>query len=234
MSKVVFDIETVGIDSADLDVDLQNYFFKKEDEKPARHRYAQASAGEEETKEKFSLWPFTSQIVALSMMNPETGKGKTYFQAPDKSIKPLVEDNVEYEAVSEKEILENFWQDIKNYSQFITFNGRLFDCPYIMLRSAVLKVRPTKNLMPPRYSTTEHIDLLEQLTFYGAFRKFSLACYAKAMNLKSSKTDGMDGSQVGGYFKAKRYEEIARYCAADVKATAALYDHWRKYINPHA
>ncbi|KKS65934.1 MAG: hypothetical protein UV36_C0039G0012, partial [Parcubacteria group bacterium GW2011_GWC2_42_6] len=232
MSKVVFDIETVGIDSADLDMDLQNYFFKKEDEK-------------EEVIEKFALWPFTSQIVALSMLNPETGKGKTYFQAPAQSrteqssgseqapseeIKPVIEDGMEYQAMAEKEILENFWRDIKNYRQFITFNGRLFDCPYIMLRSAVLKVRPTKNLMPPRYNATEHVDLLEQLTFYGAFRKFSLNCYCKAMKLKSCKTDGMDGSKVGQYFKEKRYQEIARYCAADTRATAELFEQWEKYV----
>lgn len=220
MSKVVFDIETAGVDFDSLSQEEQNYILK----------YADGEKEIEEAKNKISLWPFTGQIVAICLLNPETERGKVYFQAPDKKIKPYIKDGVEYEALEEKEILEKFWQDIKNYRQFVTFNGRQFDCPYIMLRSAVLKVRPTKNLMPNRYNPAEHVDLLDQLTFYGAFRKFSLDFYAKSMNLKNRKVDGMSGAAVQQYFKDGRHEEIAQYCVADVRTTAELYNHWEKYV----
>jgi hypothetical protein len=84
--------------------------------------------------------------------------------------------------------------------------------------------------MPPRYSDQLHIDLLEQLTFYGAFRKFSLDFYCKSFGLKNKKIEGVSGAMVQDYFKDAKYLEIARYCSADVKATAELYERWHKYI----
>jgi predicted PolB exonuclease-like 3'-5' exonuclease len=42
--------------------------------------------------------------------------------------------------------------------------------------------------------------------------------------------EGMDGGKVQEYFNDKKYSEIARYCAADVKATAELYSAWESYI----
>ncbi len=220
MSRVVFDIETVGIDFGTLSEEAQKYILKSgEDEKK-----------NEAVKEKLGLWPLTGEIAAICLLNPETNKGRVYFQAPGAKVRPLIEDGVEYLAMSEKEILENFWQEIKNYSQFVTFNGRLFDCPYIMLRSGVLKVRPTRNLMPYRYKDDEHIDLLDQLTFYGAFRKFSLDFYCKTFGLDSGKLAGMSGDKVQEYFKKGKYLEIAKYCAMDVRATAELFERWEKYI----
>ncbi len=220
MPKVVFDIETVGVDFETIEQDEQEYILK----------YAEDEKKIEETKKRVGLWPFTGQIVAVCLFNPETQRGKTYFQAPEEEIKPFVEKGMEYEMMTEKEILEKFWQDIKNYQQFITFNGRGFDCPYIMLRSAVLKIRPTINLMPYRYDFSNHVDLLDQLTFYGAFRKFSLDFYCRSFDLKNQKIEGVTGEKIQEYFKDKKYLEIARYCSADVKATAELYERWEKYV----
>ena len=220
MSKVVFDIETIGVDFDELSQDAQDYVLKDaEDEKKAKDK-----------KTKLGLWPFTGEVAAICLINPDTGKGRTYFQAPGQAIASFVEDDVQYEVLTEKEILERFWQEIKGYEQFITFNGRRFDCPYIMLRSAVLKIRPTRNLMPYRYSVEEHIDLMDQLTFYGSFRTFPLDFYCKSLKLESTKMEGMSGEKVQEYFKKGKYKEIARYCSADVRATAELFARWEKYI----
>ena len=98
-----------------------------------------------------------------------------------------------------------------------------------MLRSAILRIKPTINLMPNRYDARSHIDLLDQLTFYGAFRKFSLDFYCRSFGLKNTKTEGMSGEKVEEFFKQKKFMEIARYCADDVKATAELFLLWEKY-----
>ena len=220
MSKVVFDIETIGADFDAMPDEAQKYILKtSEDEKK-----------NESIKEKLGLWPLTGEIAAICLLNYDTNKGRVYFQVGDKKIEPLIENGIEYLAMGEKEILEKFWQEIRNYDQFITFNGRGFDCPYIMLRSGILKVRPSRNLMPYRYKDDEHIDLLDQLTFYDAFRKFSLDFYCRTFKLDSAKTEGMSGDQVQEYFKKGKYLEIARYCAMDVIATAELFERWVKYI----
>ncbi len=220
MSKIVFDIETIGVDFENLDEKVQEYVLKDaEDEKK-----------NQEKKDKLGLWPLTGEIAAICLFNPETARGKVFFQAPGEKIESFVEEGMEYEALPEKEILEKFWREIRQHQQFITFNGRKFDCPYIMIRSAVLKVRPTRNLMPYRYSDTEHVDLLDQLTFYDAFRRFPLDFYCRNFGLDRKKLEGISGDKVQEYFKKKKFLEIARYCAADVRATAELFERWGKYI----
>ncbi|HRY52472.1 MAG TPA: ribonuclease H-like domain-containing protein [Candidatus Portnoybacteria bacterium] len=220
MSRIVFDIETIGVDFDGLSAEEQKYILKdSEDEKK-----------NQEAKDRLGLSPLTGEVVAICLLNPDTNKGRVYFQAPGAKIKPTIEDGIEYLPMAEKELLEQFWQEIKNYDQYITFNGRKFDCPFLALRSGALKVRPTRNIMPYRYSDKEHIDLLDQLTFYDAFRKFSLDFYCRSFKLKSVKTEGMSGDKVQEYFKKGKYLEIAKYCADDVKATAELFERWEKYI----
>ncbi|OGZ33945.1 MAG: hypothetical protein A2Y98_00525 [Candidatus Portnoybacteria bacterium RBG_19FT_COMBO_36_7] len=221
MSRIVFDIETAG-DFDSLDKESQDYFLKN----------AKDERDIEEIKKNVNFWPFSGEIVAISLLNPESGKGKVFFQGPDGKIENFSEDGIDFEISTEKKILEKFWQNIKNYHQFITFNGRGFDCPYLMLRSAALKVRPTRNLMPPRYSADFHIDLLDQLTFYGAFRKFSLDFYCRSLGIESPKISGISGEKVAQYFKEGKYLEIARYCLADTRATAELYGLWIEYVAP--
>lgn len=220
MSRIIFDIETIGVDFEKMPPEMQKHVLKSEEDEQKI----------QEAKDKLGLSPLTGEIAAISLMNPDTGKGRTYFQSPGQTIESFVEGDMEYQSLPEKEILEKFWQEIKNCQPFITFNGRRFDCPYIMLRSAALKVRPTRNLAPYRYSAEEHIDLLDQLTFYDAFRRFSLDFYCQAFALKSGKLTGMSGDKVQEYFQQGDYLTIARYCSQDVKATAELLERWEKYI----
>jgi uncharacterized protein YprB with RNaseH-like and TPR domain len=53
--------------------------------------------------------------------------------------------------------------------RFITFNGRSFDAPFLIVRSAVHRIKPSVNLIPNRYDKY-HIDLFDQLSFYGVSR----------------------------------------------------------------
>ncbi len=137
---------------------------------------------------------------------------------------------VEFVPGTEREVLENFWKTIPHYAQFITFNGRTFDCPFLMLRSAMLGIKPARNLMPYRYSAAEHCDLLEQLTYYGAFRKFNLDFYCKSFGIRSPKSEGITGLDLGPLFREGRFREIAEYCMRDVKATAELFRRWHDLL----
>jgi 3'-5' exonuclease len=127
-------------------------------------------------------------------------------------------------------MLAHFWKSIIHYKQFVTFNGRGFDCPFVMARSALLGVKPSRNLMGNRYAVNDHCDLLDQLTFYSAMRKFSLDFYCRAFGIRSPKGSGVTGSDVGRLFGEKKYREIAEYCLGDVKATAELFRRWAEYL----
>ena len=77
----------------------------------------------------------------------------------------------------------------------------------------------------------KNIDLLDQLTFYGAVRrKGSLHLWSRAFDIKSPKTGGVTGDDVGPLFKKKKFKEIARYNVGDLQATKELYEYWQNYL----
>jgi uncharacterized protein YprB with RNaseH-like and TPR domain len=220
MAKIVVDIETIGFDFEAFESKTQEYLLK----------YAKSDDEREEVRERLGLSPLTGEIVTIGMLNPETGKGRLFFQNKGEEKIEFEENSLKYESGTEKEILEKFWELVKNYDQVITFNGRSFDGPFLTLRSAKHKVHPAKNLFGYRYDHRAHCDLLEQLTFYGATRRYSLDFYTKFFGIKSSKDEGVNGEIVGELYQAGKYLEIARYCARDLIATGELYAHWDKYL----
>ena len=220
MNRVVFDIETHGFPLESFDEKQQEYLTK----------FAKTDEERVEAIQRLNLTPFTARVLAVAMLNPDSNQGKVFYQAP-KGPSATTEDGlVELVPCTEEEILHGFWDTVTHYAQFITFNGRTFDCPFLMLRSAVLGVKPTRNLMPYRYGATEHCDLLEQLTFYGAFRKFNLDFYCKSFGIKSPKSEGITGLDLGPLFQEGRYREIAEYCLGDVRATVELFHRWQSFL----
>jgi 3'-5' exonuclease len=220
MSRVVIDIETLGYPLDSFDEVQQEYLLKFSDTDEKR----------QEAILKFSLYPTTAQIIAIGMLNPDTNHGKILFQSDAKVDESSTDGAIHFVSGTEPELLAQFWQDLAHYEQFITFNGRGFDCPFLMLRSAILKVPPTRNLMPYRYETKIHCDLLEQLTFYGALRKFNLDFYCKTFGIESPKSHGITGLDLKGFFEEKRFKEIAEYNLGDLKATAQLFLRWDTYL----
>jgi uncharacterized protein YprB with RNaseH-like and TPR domain len=216
MNRVVFDIETLGFPLDSFDEKQQEYLLK----------FAKTDEERTDAIQKLALTPLTGHIIAIGMLNPDSKHGKVWFRSDIQDSYSSEDGLIEYVSADEKGIIEGFWEAITHYNQFITFNGRSFDCPFIMLRSAILGVKPTRNLLPYRYSHQEHCDLLEQLTFYNAFRKFNLDFYCKSFGIKSPKSDGITGLDLGPLYEAGRFREIAEYCIGDVRATAELYFHW--------
>lgn len=221
-TRLVFDIETIGVKFESLDKTSKDFLLA----------YAETLEEEEEIKQTLGFSPLTGQVVAIGILNPDTEKGAVYFISPDGDDKKDLKDDIQYVPVkNEKDLLKEFWETANHYDQFITFNGRGFDGPYMMIRSAINKVKPTRNLMPNRYYD-QHIDLLDRLTFYGAMRrKMNLHMWCQAFGIESPKTGGVTGDDVGRLFQEKKYMEIAEYCAGDLWATKDLFLYWDKYIN---
>lgn len=223
ISRVVVDIETVGVQFDSLDPQAQEYLLKgaRTDEERAL------------VPEQLSFSPLTGYIVAIAMLNPDSDKGVVYYQTPGIEAKEFEKDGVLYSSGTERDILQKFWTALSFYQQIVTFNGRSFDGPFLMVRSAVSKIRPTRNLVPNRY-WDDHIDLYDRLGFFGATRRtMTLHMWCQALGIKSSKVsdNGISGHEVGRFFSEGRYLEIAEYCFGDIRATAELFKCWDEYIN---
>jgi len=221
MNKVVFDIESLAYPLESFDEEQQEYITK----------FVKTDEELEDAKLKMNLSPLTAQLLAIGLYNPDTKRGKVLYQSDVKENFFSEDSMIEFIGTDEKGILTVFWEDIKRYNQFITFNGRGFDSPFLILRSAMLGVKPSRNLLPYRYDPKIHCDLLDQLTFYGAFRRYSLDFYCKAFNIKSPKSDGITGLDMKQLYEEKRFKDIAQYCIGDVIATAELYKIWNDFVN---
>ncbi len=235
MSTLIFDIETVGEEFDGLDETTQKgltRWIEKESESPADYAVAL-----KDLKEGLGFSPLTGQIVAIGVLDCEKDKGVVYYQAPGTKVDDFEEDAITYKCMSEKEMLEHFWKGAQSYKELVSFNGRGFDVPFLMIRSAIHEIRPSCDLMANRYlnrnwSGPRHIDLFDQLGFYGATRrKGSLHLYSRAFGIKSPKGEGMDGNDVGPMFKAGKFKEIAQYNVGDLRATKTLYEYWKKYLS---
>lgn len=216
MSRVVFDIETLALPLDSYDESSREYLFK----------FADSDEKVEEAKRNLNLHALTAQVIAIALFNPDSNMGKVLFQSDKKEEYDSADGAVRYESGSEREILEEFWRLIPSYQQFITFNGRGFDCPFLMVRSAILQVKPSRNLVPYRYDASQHCDLLDQFTFYNTTRRFSLDFYCKTFGIDSPKAHGITGLDMAMLVEQRRFHDIAEYCLGDARATAELFRRW--------
>ncbi len=238
MARLVFDIETVGEDWESLDETSQHIlsrWIKKE--------YGESEGYEaalDDLKNGLGFSPLTGEIVAIGVLDVDKNHGAVYYQAPGDAA--AAETKIEagnasflLKPMSEKEMLEAFWRGAEQYTEFISYNGRSFDAPFLALRSAIHGIRPSRNLLEGRYPyqqrSCRHVDLQDEFTFYGAVaRKGGLHMYSRAFGIKSPKADGTSGDDVARLFREKKFLEIAKYNTGDLLATRDLYDRWDKYV----
>ncbi|MBM3463444.1 MAG: 3'-5' exonuclease [Armatimonadetes bacterium] len=232
MATLVVDIETVGVDAATLDAESQRYLLRAAEREPTEEAREAARA---RIRGEFSLWPMTGRIVTIAMLNVDSGRGRVLYESDLEET--WDEDGTTYVGTDEVSALHEFWRLLAHYARVVTFNGRGFDGPYLMLRSALLGIRPSRDLVGKRYDEA-HVDLLERLTCFGATRKFSLDFYCRAFGIPSPKgpspkesgEEGVSGADVARLHGEGRRRDIARYCRRDVGATALLYRRWQETL----
>lgn len=231
---LVIDIETIGEDFDSLDDTTKNVLTRwVERGSKSEAEYENAL---KDIKEGLGFSPLTGQIVAIGMRDVEREKSVVYYQAPGTDLGESEEDGVVYKRKTEAEMLADFWEGVAHYGIVVTFNGRSFDLPFLMVRSAVNRIRPSKDFMSNRYLSSQkpnarHVDLLEQLSFYGSVRrKGGLHLWCRAFGIESPKGGGVDGDDVSALFREGRFLDIARYNARDIVATCDLYRYWSDYL----
>ncbi|MBX7156614.1 MAG: ribonuclease H-like domain-containing protein [Bacteriodetes bacterium] len=240
MEYLVIDIETSPIPFDHFDDARQEYLLRG------------TSSEEEQEKKKgeMALSPLTGYIVCIGMLHYTKSPDGTYTETKKVCLVRDVNDSADMHReelpsgvvmvrYSEHQLVSDFWKYLKTHldqgkkSHFITFNGRGFDFPFLMLRSAVLGIRPSINLMNgTRWSyRDQHTDLMDELTYFnpqnsGATRRYNFDFFTKSFGVTSPKAAGIDGSKVSTFYQAEDYATIAEYCLRDVKATWELYLKW--------
>ncbi|KKQ60332.1 MAG: hypothetical protein US82_C0038G0001, partial [Parcubacteria group bacterium GW2011_GWC1_38_22] len=140
-----------------------------------------------------------------------------------------------YNENNEKETLRQFWELVSAISveprnsqypdygvQFVGHNVMDFDLRFIYQRSIVLGVRPSYEINFARYRNYPVYDTMKEWVKW-ANSSVGLDYLAYALDVPSSKTGGVDGSQVADFFTQGKVDEILEYCKRDVETTRAIY-----------
>ncbi len=223
-STYVVDIETVGQPWDALDDTTRKYLLGR----------AQGDGEREAVPRRLGLSPGTGRVIVIALQNVSAGPvGGVLLEGPRQEWVDGGPLGFRRFQGDERAMLTEFWRFVRGADRIVTFNGRQFDGPFLMLRSALLGVAPTLNLAGYRYSVEHHCDLAELLNFHGAVREnFNLDYWCRRFGITSPKDQGLDGSRVQATYEAGGLEEIATYCVRDVLATAALYGALKETLLP--
>ena len=215
-TTIAFDIEVAGSLWEEVDETTREYLTNR----------ARDDRERESMPDRMAFYPGLGKIIAIGLWNIEAQRGLILLEGEHEA-------QHEWEKVpdsdifrgSEKEVLERFWDTIgRKHPRMVSFNGRSYDGPILMVRSAQLGVKPTTNLVPNRYAIDQHCDLMDVLCFMGAWReRYSLDYWCRRFDVESPKGT-IDGSQVAGAYREGRIDEIGEYCLRDVRATGEVYE----------
>lgn len=123
---------------------------------------------------------------------------------------------------TEPEILQAFWPLALGVDRFVGHNALDFDLPFILKRSIIHRIKPSRFISFARYRSEPIFDTMREWDNWASGPATSLDRLAKILGLETSK-QGIDGSQVYDFFKAGRLEEIYDYCLRDVELTRKIY-----------
>ncbi|MFQ5789693.1 MAG: ribonuclease H-like domain-containing protein [Acidobacteriota bacterium] len=207
---LVVDIETAGHTPEDIPSRAMDYLLRRlQRDDPTGE---ELEARRKDMVEKFGLDPTTGRIVCIGLLDTESGAEEALGDE------------------EEANLLTSFWDFLGRTRPelFVTFNGKRFDFPFINIRSAILEILPSTPLPSAPHTTHPHFDVREVLAGDDRYRKGSLDYFCAVFGIPSPK-ESLDGARVGEAFRQGRLEEIARYCLADCRATAALYERLRPF-----
>ena len=148
-NKLVIDIETIGEDFDSLDKATKENLTRWIKGIPIARTNIRSRSKTSKTASVFRRSPARSSRSASWIITKT--KARVYYQAPGQKNAEVKEDGITFKQMTEEEMLRKFWELAERYQVFITFNGRAFDMPFIIIRSAINGIRPTKDLMRGRY-----------------------------------------------------------------------------------
>jgi hypothetical protein len=228
---LAFDIETYGSWET-LSPDLQAYLNAR-DRKSGRD-----PDGPSSSRGRVGLLPGVAQVIAIGLWSAP-GAGIRLSLVPDLASGREETRSGDYEHVrfrEERSLLDHFWAllgaAVSRGDRLVTFNGRGFDGPVLTLRSAVVGVAPTVDLIGDRRALRPHCDLAQLLSFFGASRgNYSLSYWCNVFGVASPK-DSMTGADVGAAFERGDYDGISRYALADALAAGEIFRRLEPTVLP--
>ena len=130
--------------------------------------------------------------------------------------------DVAHDEGAERHILRNFWEMLRTHQQIATWNGKGFDFPFLLMRSAINGVAPSVEvpLYQQRYQNTPHFDV-KHAVLGGDVRQAGegLSEWLQAFGME---TKSGHGSEVHGMVQRGEWDALKTYGEQDAKGTYDL------------
>lgn len=173
-------------------------------------------SGEEMENGGFPPWATHSPIVVSVLTADRNSHDEWQFEMT--SIR-FGEDEEPFERL--EEVLAN--------RACVTFNGRAFDLPVLMLAAQSTRnfqlPALTRAATEPRFVAAKHYDLADKYSSFGSARGCSLAMLCDALGIANKVT--AHGDEVGQLYDEGKVDIIVEYCEGDVVSTALLFAYYR-------
>jgi predicted PolB exonuclease-like 3'-5' exonuclease len=123
-----------------------------------------------------------------------------------------------------REMVEQFWRGLARYprAKLVTFNGRGFDLPLLEMAAFRYGCSALDYFQKGRNRFNGHLDLMDWLSNYGAFRLTGGLDLLSKMLGKPGKME-VSGDQVYALSQAGRVQEINDYCSFDTLDTYFVF-----------
>lgn len=198
---------------------------------------------EEETYKKWRVYKTSTsmeycQVVGLNWVVMD---GNVAIDGPTSmwvgELLPKEDGKETHVIVSEKLLLRKFWQVIATegdrkgtFAPVVTFNGASFDLSVARYRSAVLGVKPSRDLSDVKPWATDYIDEFAKLYPTAGNKKGMKelrACLvadgAITIPAKYAEIMAMDGGEVFDLYQKKDFATLKLYGELDVFSEAGIY-----------
>jgi len=231
-SDTIVDIECVGPEWDELDAHTREYLTNRAQNKARWDRLdLTEEQAEEVAAERMALDLGLARIVAIGV----------YMIDLDRALVLVDESGLQnwslgatvVERHSEAGLIRRFWEVLadRRVGRIVTFNGRGYDGPNLMVRSAMYGIVCGRNLVGYRYDIKDHADLADCLSFQGATRSgYDLDYWCRRMGITTPKALGIDGSDVGPLFREGRTDLIGEYLARDLRGTGQLWQRLKPML----
>lgn len=172
---------------------------------------------------KLSLSPLTAQIVSLATkLNDQPVQAMTgldEYAILSFLIDRLIEMNEKASSVGVSMI------------RMVTFNGKSFDLPHIMVacaRHGLVLPLPSYESYLAKYSNTYHVDVRNILTSNNSYAEGTLGDWCSSFNIP--RPFGF-GNMVGTWAEEGNWDFIERHCSENVDRTYQLFKRIEHFVS---
>jgi 3'-5' exonuclease len=234
LSDIVFDVETVpAVPWTEVDEPTRQYLIGRARNRATRDGVdPDAEPLDELAAERLALELGMAKVAAISITNVESGSTAVLLEARGDAT-PITSEGLKVYPLEEPELLRRWWRWATQAGRLITFNGRTYDGPVLMVRSAQLGVVSLRDLVDKRYDFSRVLDLQEALTWFGAVgwrNTYTLEYWCARFGIASPKGQHT-GADVARLYEAGEMMALAHYAAGDTQSQRLLYGAVRPFLH---